>query len=71
MITMPTDRLYNKYVIEKRDGSPIDPKAQYFVMRLDTDICARIAARIYAECCEAKWPGLADELLTLVESLGG
>jgi hypothetical protein len=40
--------LYGKYTIAKADGSEIDPKAKYFVLRLDTDPAARIAARAYA-----------------------
>jgi len=40
--------LYGKYKIEKTDGSPIDPKALYFVLRLDTDKSARRALRAYA-----------------------
>ena len=63
------DKLYEKYVITKRDGSPIDPKAQYFVLRLDSDHCARLAARRYADCIEPKWPGLAKGLRTLVNRL--
>ena len=63
------DRLYHKYVVIKRDGSPIDPKAEYFVLRLGTDGCAREAARVYADCIEPKWPGLAEDLRTLLESL--
>lgn len=41
--------LFNKYIIQKADGSPIDPNAQYFVLRLDTDIAARIAVRAYIQ----------------------
>jgi len=40
--------LYGKYKLEKTDGSPIDPKADYFILRLDNDPVARIAAREYA-----------------------
>ena len=40
--------LYNKYKIEKTDGTPIDPEAQYFVLRIDTDVHARTALRAYA-----------------------
>jgi len=29
--------LYQKYNIEKSDGTPVDPKAQYFVLRVDGD----------------------------------
>ena len=63
------DKLYDKYVIAKRDGSPIDPKAQYFVLRLDSDACARAAARSYARCVEQTWPGFAQDLFALTDSL--
>ena len=38
-----------KYQIKKVDGSPVDPEAMYFVLRLDKDPCARIAMAAYAE----------------------
>lgn len=43
--------LYGKYTVGKADGSPTDPDAQYFVLRLDTDPAARTAIRAYAGCC--------------------
>lgn len=42
------NRLYNKYKIEKTDGTPIDPNAEYFVLRPDKDPLARKAVRAYA-----------------------
>jgi hypothetical protein len=42
---------YSKYKIEHVDGSPIDPGAIYFVLRLDTDQFARKAALAYANSC--------------------
>jgi hypothetical protein len=44
-------RVYMKYVISKADGSPVDPDACYFVLRLDKDPAARKAARVYAHNC--------------------
>lgn len=44
----PKEGLYGKYRISKADGSPVDPKADYFVLRLDTDPVARRAAREYS-----------------------
>jgi hypothetical protein len=41
-------RLFNKYKIEKKDGSPVDHDAQYFVLRLDTDVAARRAMLEYS-----------------------
>lgn len=38
-----------KYVVEKADGSDVDPEAVYFVLRLDEDPNARAAMRAYAE----------------------
>ena len=44
----PREGLYGKYHIAKADGSPVDPEADYFVLRLDTDPVARRAAREYS-----------------------
>ena len=41
--------LYNKYIIEKASGNPIDKDAKYFVLRYDTDIHAIKALITYAE----------------------
>lgn len=59
--------LYTKYLISKADGSPTDPKADYFVLRLDTDPAARAAAYVYAREVEESLPGLAAELLERIE----
>lgn len=40
--------LYGKYNVTKADGTPTDPDAQYFVLRIDTDRCARISVMNYA-----------------------
>ena len=29
--------LYGKYQIKKADGSPVDPDANYFILRIDND----------------------------------
>ena len=69
-MTDPDEMLYDdRYKITKRDGSPIDPKAQYFVLRLDSDACAREAARVYASCVQSEHPMLALELRMLVRRL--
>lgn len=39
---------YQKYIVEKADGSDIDPSARYFILRLDIDSLARAAAHYYA-----------------------
>ena len=54
--------LYGKYIITKADGSPVDPNADYFVLRLDTDPAARHAARTYARNMYDRNHALADEL---------
>ena len=41
--------LYKKYIISKTDGSPVDPDAEYFVLRIDKDRHARTAILVYAE----------------------
>jgi len=59
-----------KYRIEKADGSPVDPKAIYFVLRLDEDPCARAAIRTYAESVrDAGNHVLSSELRNLVACL--
>jgi len=40
--------IYEKYVIQKVDGSPPDPKARYFVLRYDNDEDALYAAIMWA-----------------------
>lgn len=40
---------YGKYIIKKANGEPIDPHAQYFVLRIDTDPHARAALREYRD----------------------
>lgn len=55
--------LFNKYKIEKADGTPTDPHADYFVLRLDKDVFAREAARCYAEKVRYINPKLANDLL--------
>jgi hypothetical protein len=57
-----TNHLYRKYHIAKVDGTPIDPAAQYFVLRIDTDPAARQALLHYAKCIEATNPQFAAEL---------
>lgn len=51
--------LYGKYKIEKADGTPTDPNAQYFVLRADTDVHARLALRTYARSIQGRNPELA------------
>ena len=59
--------LFNKYKIEKADGSPVDPNAIYFVLRLDTDVAAREAAIFYATLIQNEQ--LNDDLINLFNKL--
>ncbi len=65
-ITM--SRLFDKYKIEKTDGSPIDPNAMYFVLRIDTDFHARVALRAYARSIRSTDPDFANELDKWIEN---
>ena len=56
------DGLHRKYIVTKTDGSPTDPDADYFVLRIDTDAHARHAARTYARSVQACNPQLADDI---------
>ncbi|MBK9075488.1 MAG: hypothetical protein IPL77_11030 [Flavobacteriales bacterium] len=59
------DVLYGKYRIAKSDGTPVDPAAKYFVLRVDKDPHARTALRRYARLIEAESPGLTRDLLLM------
>ena len=54
--------LYGKYITTKADGSPVDPGAQYFTLRIDTDLGARKALVTYIEHCADHDRQLAREL---------
>ena len=54
--------LYHKYNITKADGSPVDPDARYFILRIDTDPAAREVLLSYAKAIELENPLFADEL---------
>ena len=54
--------LYNKYAITKTDGTSVDPDAQYFALRIDTDRHARIALRAYIKSIRKERPKFAEEL---------
>lgn len=60
--------LFDKYIVTKKEG-PTDPNAVYFVLRLDTDVNARIAALHYSTLVESKNPKLSQELFDLVLEL--
>jgi hypothetical protein len=60
--------LHGKYKIEKADGSPVAPEAEYFVLRLDKfgDFphveAGRKAMKVYADEIEEHTPQLAKDL---------
>jgi len=54
--------LYQKYIIQKADGTPIDLNADYFVLRLDTDKYAREALKFYGSAIYQDNPELAYDI---------
>ena len=43
-----------KYIVTKSDDSPVDPEAQYFILRIDKDPLARMALKLYARLIRNK-----------------
>ena len=64
----PHRTLESKYIVTRADGSPIDPTADYFLLRLDSDLAARKAALHYADLIQEDNPLLADDLRSRVQS---
>lgn len=59
--------LYTKYVIQKSDGSPVDPEAQYFILRIDKGdyvMACRAALAVFARRVRLRNPTLADDIET-------
>jgi len=61
--------LHQKYIVTKADGTPVDPEAEYFVLRIDSEAdadhrwaCLR-ALETYAKAIEPNIPRLACELI--------
>lgn len=60
--------LHGRYYIEKADGRPVDPDAEYFVLRLDANGdrahvgAGRDGIAVYADAIERTIPQLAGEL---------
>lgn len=65
--------LYGKYIIEKSNKKPVDPQADYFVLRLDTDKHARNALKEYSKSIKNDNPILARDIHDRLEEyrLGG
>lgn len=62
--------LLNKYYLEKRDGSPIDPRSEYFILRLDDYAndkfhlkACRLGLLMYALQIRFHLPVLFDDLM--------
>ena len=53
---------FKKYIVSKANGEPVDPEAEYFVLRLDTDSKAREALDFYAELIKKDNTKLNEEL---------
>ena len=65
--------LYNRYIVSKANGKPIDPEAKYFVMRYDADgkdaihtRACRKAIMVYAMAISAHLPELSIDLHKVV-----
>jgi len=61
--------LYQKYVVSKKSGKPIDPKAQFIVLRVDggqyVQAC-RAGVAAFGEAVREKNPALADDIQNLL-----
>lgn len=69
-----SDEIYGKYTILKADGTLVDPKGMYFVLKLNSfnPVQARAsqeAVLAYANEIESVSPVLAREIRLLVEDL--
>lgn len=53
--------LYNKYTVRRVEGTT-DPEAQYFVLRIDTDLHAQKALEAYLNLIKDTNPTLAEDL---------
>ena len=61
--------LHRRYFVQKADGSPVSPEAEYFVLRLDSNgsdpahiAACRKAVMTYADEIEPHLPRLAEDL---------
>ena len=60
---MANKGLYKKYIVQKADGSDVDPSAQYFVLRVDADRHAKKALWVYANSIKDENPELACDIV--------
>lgn len=61
------DGLYRKYIVSKASGEPVDPSAQYLVLRIDSDMAAREAAICYARAISGTSPQLSEDIFAWVD----
>ena len=61
--------LYQKYRVTKVEGET-DPKAIYIVLRVDTDIHARLAILLYSTLIAKTYQKLSCDLNRLIHQLG-
>lgn len=64
-----SEGLYGKYIITKTSGEPVEPQAQYFVLRIDTDQHARKALIAYARSVGMENPLLAGDLIKWLDNV--
>ncbi len=68
-----TRGLYSKFKVERTDGKSARGEkhhsCQYFVLDLDHDPFAKVAAAAYADACENEYPLLCADIRKLLESL--
>lgn len=64
--------LFGKYLIAKADGSGLDPKAKYFVVRYDAGAthgsAGRTALKLYCAGIRFAMPQLAEDLSAALEA---
>lgn len=58
-----------KYKIEKLNGNPMDPKADYFVLRLDADPHAGKAALAYAKSVRQDNEKFAEDIISIINRI--
>jgi hypothetical protein len=58
--------LYNKFLVQYFQGAT-PSGARFFVLRLDTDKHARVAALAYADSVEKENKALAEDLRNLID----
>lgn len=58
---------HQKYIISKTNGNPVDPEAEYFLLRFDKDPHALKALYAYAKSVAEDNPQLAKDLLDKID----